>query len=541
MNDKSTAGTIEEVLAEHAASHGDTVFLKDDVAELTYGEADVLATRQANALAGLGVSAGDTVAFYMENSAAQAVTSFAVNRLGAIWSPANSDYRGDWLHSNLSNIESDVLVVDAHLLPRVLELKDIPFKHVIVNGKDAEIGGLSGITTHDYESLAHGADTHPGYKGAESDITGVLWTSGTTGKSKGVMQSNSTFLGWSRRHNDEYRGGVHDGDVFYGCTPMYNSGGWIMNIYPALVSANRATIDAKFSVSNFWDRIRHYGANHVMTLGTMHIYLFQNPARDDDADNPLRTIMMNPVVPQMLKPFMVRFGIDRVFGGYGQSEVMGVTKYHSDMPDLKPGSCGYVTDDAPIETKLLDDDDNEVPVGEPGEICVRPRVPGSVFSGYFRQPDITLQTFRNLWHHTGDLARVDEDGELFFVDRKKDSLRHKGRNTSTFEVEHIARQCPGVAQVAAYGIKLPDFEFEEELMLAVVPADGVTLEPLEVCKFIDENGPYFFVPRYVEIVDQLPMTPTNKIQKFKLRDRGLTESTWDRERDADGWQPTRHR
>ena len=437
-------------------------------------------------------------------------------------------------------MQADVLVVDAHLLPRVTELTDVAYKHIIVNGPlESEVP--AGSMVHDFAML----DEHTPYEHQVAQhfgqTTAVLWTSGTTGKSKGVMQSNHTWLLWSRRHNEVFRGGVHEGERFYGCTPMYNSGGWIMNIYPALVSGLTACIDKKFSVSNFWDRLRFYDANHVMTLGTMHMYLWNAEERDDDADNPLRTLMMNPVVPQILDAFKKRFGVERVFGGFGQSEIMGATTYHSDMKALKPGSCGYVVSDDPVETTLLDDDDRPVAVGEVGEICVRPREPYAVFSGYFNQPEETVRTFRNMWHHTGDLGRIDSDNELFFVDRKKDSVRHKGRNTSTFEVEHIVRQFPGVAQVAAVGVKLAEFEFEEELKVCVVAADGQQIDPFELCKFIDQKAPYFFVPRYVDVLDELPMTPTNKIQKFKLRERGNTAQTWDREAEQRDWKPTRHR
>ena len=538
----STSDSVVGVLADHAERFGDRTFLVDVEQSWTYSEVQNLARCHAGALAELGVGRGDTVAFYLENSARQAIVSLGVNLLGAIWSPANIDYRGEWLASNLKDIRSDVLVVDAHLMPRVAELRDVSFKHVIVNGAEpAEVEALPGATMHsfslldEHEPFAHDVAQHVG------QTTAVLWTSGTTGKSKGVMQSNRTWLLWGRRHNEVYRGGVHEGERFYGCTPMYNSGGWIANVYPALLSGLTACIDKKFSVTDFWDRLRFYGANHAMTLGTMHLYLWNAPPRPDDADNPLRTLLMNPVIPQILDPFLARFGVERVFGGFGQSEIMGVTTYHSAMPGLKPGSCGYVLADDPVETVLLDDEDRPVATGEVGEICVRPREPFAVFSGYFNQPEETLATFKNMWHHTGDLARVDEDNELFFVDRKKDSVRHKGRNTSTFEVEHIVRQFPTVAHVAAIGVKLKELEFEEELKLCVVATEGATIDPMELCAFIDEKAPYFFVPRYIEVLDELPMTPTNKVQKFKLRERGLTPQTWDREIEAPEWKPTRHR
>lgn len=525
---------IPHLLARQAEHAGDDLYLVDDEGvSFTFLEASDTADRYAQALRQLGVQPGDVVALFMENSAEQAVVSFGVNRLGAIWSPVSTDYRGEWLAIMFADMRADVLVVDGSLLPVVAALGSLPFRHVVVSGQPAS--DLSGVTIHDLASFRTAPAIRPDVDLWYGDTNAVLWTSGTTGKSKGVMQSHNVWLAWAQEHNTR-RGGIREGERFYACVPMYNSGGWITNIYPALVEGVPACIDKRFSVSTFWDRIRHYGASHAMTLGTMHLYLFQQPAREDDQDNSLRTLLMNPVIPPIMRPFMERFGIERVWAGFGQSEVMGATSYIS-TTDLKLGSCGYLESEL-VDTALLDDNDEMVAVGETGEICVRPKQPFTLFSGYFNQPEQTLETFRNQWHHTGDLGRLDEDGELFFVDRKKDSTRHKGRNVSSFEVEHIARQFPGVAMVAAYGVKLLELEHEEELMISVVAAEGHEIDPLELCQFIDSKAPYFFVPRYVDIAGELPMTPTQKVQKFKLRERGVTATAWDREKETD-WKPSR--
>lgn len=526
--------TVPSLLARQADTVGDDLYLLDsDGAALTFHQSSELADRYAESLRRLGVTRRDTVALLMENSAAQAVLSFAVNRLGAIWSPVSTDYRGEWLGATFADMHSDVLVVDGALLPVVASLGDLPFKHVVVNG--AAAAALRGVTTHDLASFATTPAVRPDVDLWYGDTNAILWTSGTTGRSKGVMQPHNAWLTWSKDHN-ERRGGIREGERFYACVPMYNSGGWITNIYPALVAGVPACIDKRFSVGNFWDRTRHYGASHVMTLGTMHLYLFQQPAAENDADNPVRTMLHNPVIPQILRPFMDRFGVELVWSGFGQSEVMGATVYTS-ARDLKPGSCGF-PETALVETRLLDDNDEEVARGETGEICVRGKHPFVLYSGYYNDGEQTLAAFRNQWHHSGDLGRIDADGELFFVDRKKDSTRHKGRNISSFEVEHIARQFPGVLMAAAYGVKLSELEHEEELMITVMPAPGSEIDPLEFCKFIDSKAPYFFVPRYVDVAADLPLTPTQKVQKFKLRDRGLTTTTWDREASTD-WRPTR--
>ncbi|MFB1298529.1 AMP-binding protein [Mycobacterium sp. pW049] len=529
-----------EVLRLQADAVGDSTFLVDDNGPLTYSQVDDLADRHASGYADLGIGKGDTVAFLMENSATLATTAFGVNRLGAAWSPVSTEYRGEWLRELLTAVGSRVLVVDRHLLGEVSRAGDLPFEHIVVNGEGdkADTDGLADASIHQLADFA-GNDPHRTHITLDhGETSSVLWTSGTTGRSKGVMQPHAVWTLWAQRHNEVFRGGIRPGESFYYCMPMYNSGGWIMNIMPALITGSQAAIDKRFSASDFWNRLRHFDANHTMTLGTMHVYLFQQDAKPDDADNPLRTLLMNPVIPQLMKPFMERFGIELVASGFGQSEIMGATLYTSDMP-LKVGSSGYTVQDDLVETKLLDNSDEEVAVDEIGEICVRPRVPYTVFSGYLGQPEETMATFRNMWHHTGDLGRRDSDGEIFFVDRKKDSLRHKGRNTSTFEVEHIARQFPGVANAAALGVRVAELQHEEELMVVLLRQPDAYVDPLEFCKFMDERAPYFFVPRYVEVVDELPMTPTNKIQKFILRDRGIGPSTWDRTESAADWQPTR--
>jgi carnitine-CoA ligase len=535
----ATDRILGNVLRSQAEAIGDDAYLVEDGSRLTYAAVDELADRHANAYAGLGIKAGDTVAFLMHNSVDLAVTSFGVNRLGAIWSAVSPEYRGEWLGELLRSVRSTVLVIDGDLWPAVAALPAMPFRHIVVRGPGERVRAEapSSVMIHDFTDLdcsdAARFDVNVHY----GDTSAILWTSGTTGKTKGVMQSHNVWIAYSQRHNEVYRDGLREGERFYGCIPMYNSGGWIMNVYPALISGVQACIDKRFSVSDYWNRLRHFDAHHTILLGTMPLYLAQQPTRDDDADNPLRTAVINPL-PRALSDFMTRFGIERACSGFGQSEIMGATVYRSDWP-LKPGSSGYVRDDDLVETRLLDDDDNPVGDGEVGEICIRPREPFAIFNGYYDEPQKTNEAFRNLWYHTGDLARRDGDGELFFADRKKDSLRHKGRNINSFEVEHIARQYPGVTDVAAVGVRLTDLEHEEELRICLLVSDGATVDPLDFCRFMDANAPYFFVPRYVDVLSDFPLTPTGKVQKFKLREKGIDESTWDRAKDATDWSPTR--
>jgi crotonobetaine/carnitine-CoA ligase len=211
--------------------------------------------------------------------------------------------------------------------------------------------------------------------------------------------------------------------------------------------------------------------------------------------------------------------------GFGMSEIGIVV--HDDLVSRRKGSCGRVLDDI-FEVKLFDDDDNEVAVGEIGEIVVRPKKPTVMMSEYYNMPDKTLEAFRNLWFHTGDYAKTDADGYFYFVDRKKDALRRRGENISSFEVEKVINMHPGVLESAVFAV--PSKLGEDEVMSAVVLKPGTEVPPEELVRFCNERMAYFAVPRYLDFVPELPKTPTNRIEKYRLRQAGITESTWDREK-----------
>jgi carnitine-CoA ligase len=317
------------------------------------------------------------------------------------------------------------------------------------------------------------------------------------------------------------------GDIAYNCLPLYNSAAWVSNIFRALVAGISCAMDPQFSVSNFWDRIRYYGATQTLTLGAMHMFLWNAPPRPDDRDNSLRVAYMIPMPDAIMEPFCQRFGIEKILQGYGQSEMMAfVVRANKPNSTWKPNALGIVLDD--LELKLLDDNGNEVDVNQPGEFCVKPLQPHVIFNGYFDQPEITAGSFNGEWYRTGDLGFKDADGDIFFVDRKKDVIRYKGRSISSLQVEGIAQRHPAIASAAAFGVASDELASEHEIKLDVVLKPGQYLTAEELARFINDNAPYFLVPRYIEFVEQLPYTPTNKIEKYKLRSRGVTLATWDR-------------
>jgi crotonobetaine/carnitine-CoA ligase len=516
---------LGRVLRAQAEKIPDAPFLLAGDERYSYGRANELANRYAAGLAGLGVARGDTVALLMETCPEFALTSFAANKLGAVWVPTNVDYKGAWLRQTLEDSRARVLVADAALLPRVAELgAGLPFERVVVRG--AADGQALGIPLQPLAEFAElpAAEPDPAEL-SYGDTAAVLWTSGTTGRSKGVMQSHNAWLRGAE--SGARNSGVRAGDVLYCCLPMYNSAAWVACVYRALVSGIPVGIDARFSASDFWERCRHYGATMTFTLGAMHIFLWQAPARPDDADHPVRAASMVPLPDELIEPMKQRFGLESIDQGYGQSEVMGLFSRSSDAArSWKPRSLGDPLDG--LEVALLDDDDLPVPEGQVGELCVRPTEPYVIFNGYFHQPEATLRAWRNLWYHTGDLGRCDEDGDWFFVDRKADYIRFKGRNISSFAVEAAVAAHPAVKECAAHGVTSAELESEAELKVVVVLHDGQTLEAEALARFVNDNAPHFFVPRYIEFTDELPHTPTGRVQKYRLRERGVTPATWDR-------------
>lgn len=495
-------------------------FLLSDGGRIDYADAYERAAGYALGLRELGVEAGDRVCLFMAGDPGFVLLSLACNLIGAQWVPVNTDYRGEWLLQTIQDSAPRVLITDGHYLPRVLELDGLPkFALVVRDAVDlpAHAMALDSLPARVPEAFEP-VTAHYG------DVASIMWTSGTTGRSKGVMQSHNAWVRSALSTVETGHMGL--GDVIYNCMPLYNSAAWVAAIYPALLSGAPCAMDPAFSASRFWDRTRHYGATHVFTLGAMHMFLWHAEPRPDDSDNPVRSANMVPMPAEIMQPFRARFGIEAIHQGFGQSEIMLLMRRADDgSREWAPNALGEPAPD--LEVMLADDDGGPVAVGEVGEFCVRPRAPHVIFNGYFNNPQATADAYFGDWFRTGDLGRADSDGNFFFVDRKKDLIRYKGRSVSSMAVEAVARRCPGVADVAAFGVPSAVLDSEHEIMLAVVPAPGFPFDPEALATFINRNAPYFFVPRYIDSIDALPLTPTQKVRKNVLRERGITPTTWD--------------
>ena len=377
------------------------------------------------------------------------------------------------------------------------------------------------IPVTSFEAFFDAPDDPVDVKVYPSDPQNIIYTSGTTGVSKGALGPQKFWIVVAEQLLPLREGGRDD--VFFTFLPLYHMNGQCLTTLTALLAEGQVVLSDKFSATRFWDDIRKYGATQFNYLGAVIPILDKQPEKPGDIDNPVR-IAFGAGCPQpVMDRFEKRFGL-KCMEGFGMTEI-GIP-VHTTLYDRRPGSCGKPL---PIyDIRLFDDDDNEVPAGVPGEIAFRPLEPYTMMLEYYNMPDKTLECCRNLWFHTGDLARRDEDGYLYFVDRKKDALRRRGENISSFEVERAINTHPKVLESAAVAVKSE--LAEDEVKICVVLKPGESLTPEELIVYANDRMPHFAVPRYIEFMDALPKTPTERVQKYLLKEAGVTPSTWDREK-----------
>lgn len=514
--------TLGGLLRLQARRHPDATWLIFGDRRFSFGEADHEVDVYAAGLARLGVRHGDLVGVMLDNGPDFAFSALGLARLGAVMVPVNLALRGRSLHHVLSQSGLTTLVTQSTYWDRVIEVfeETLPLRLGIIDGP---VESRPVPVTEMAEVRSGGPTVSP--EVATTDLWCVMYTSGTTGPSKGAAMTHQYW--YVAPHSVTTDRAIRPDDVFYVCSPMFHAAAWLVQILPALLLGLPVGIDAGFTTSRFWDRLRHYGATQILTMAASHLWLWNEPERADDADNPARVWAPVPLPDDLHQPFMDRFGLEHLWFTYGGTEFMSVSR--SRVGDrMKPGSSGRAREG--VQLCIVDDDDQPLPAGTVGELLVRPTVPHSIFEGYHRMPGATVDAFRNLWYHSGDLARIDADGDVYFIDRKADYLRVRGENVSSFEVESALGEHPDVMEVAAFSVRTAEAEAvqEDEIKVSVVARAGRSVDPAELVAFAGRELPKYAVPRYVEVVTSLPRTETGRVQKHLLRAEGVTSATWDR-------------
>ncbi len=523
-----TAWVLPRILRARAEEHPDRDYLRFGAGEwLSYGEVNARANRIANALLARGLQRGEAVSSLMPNSVDNLVVWFGIQKAGGVQSPVNLAYRGDFLSWVLNLPSSRFLVIgDSHLheLHRVRD--DLPhLQHVIVQATGAAEGPDPAVAWEPLEALyADGHDGDPGVELAWTDDARIMFTSGTTGRSKGAIKQQASDYFSGRTYNEVC--GVTAADTFFSCLPLFHSNAQVLAAYPAMIAGARINFVERYSSSAFWGQVADSEATILNTVSAINYFIWNTPPGDFDRAHRVRRIMAMPAPKDIYEAFQERFGI-RFIEGYGLTET-GMVTYHPPGAPPRPGSCGVATPGFEVSV-VQPGTDLPVPAGDPGEIVVDMKLPNIVMRSYAGMPEKTAEDFRNLKLHTGDLGRLDDEGYLYFLDRVKDYIRRRGENVSSMEVEHVLTSHEHVLEAAAIGVAAGEgASAEDEILACLVARAGCTIDPATLLEWCEERMPYFAVPRYVRVVDHLPKTPTERVRKVELREAGITADTYDR-------------
>jgi crotonobetaine/carnitine-CoA ligase len=511
--------TLPALLEAQALVHPEKVLVQElpTGVKRTYLETRDQAARYAGTLAQSGVEAGDRITIICSNRIEFLDLWLGCGWQGAIAAPINTAVKGLQLEHVLGNSDPKVIVVEDDLLERLdnIEVELPSLERIWVVGDGAN-GKWRGVALEPFPEPSDPIAPHAVHPG---DVFSILYTSGTTGPSKGVMCPHAQFYWYAvntARHLE-----VGEDSVLYTILPMFHVNA-LHTFVQALLCEATYVFGKRFSASNFWREIGASGATVTYLLGAMiHILLKREPS-PEERDHRLRTALCPGISPDLVDVVQERFGFLGL-EGYGSTET---SQTHSNrLFGYVPACMGRPF--PWIEARVVDQDDQELPPGTPGELIFRHSEPFGFASGYWRMPEKTVEAWRNLWFHSGDRVVVDEDGVFHFMDRLKDSIRRRGENISSFEVELALQTHPSVASAAV--VPVPSELGEDEVMAFVVLRQGVATDPVEIIRHLEPRLAYFAIPRFLEFVEVLPQTENGKVKKFELRERGVGRTTWDRE------------
>jgi crotonobetaine/carnitine-CoA ligase len=534
--------TVGRILADKARSNGERIFLKFEGRQFSYAQVDEISNRIANGLVAQGIARGEHIALLMDNRPEMLWLYFALGKVGAVAVPLNTAAKGELLTYYLTQSASTAIILDWHhaeklsgVLPAVPAIVRAFVLDAPADGVDSPDGGGAApgvkagslppsLRVSRYEDLECAPATPVARDIAIGDPFLLLYTSGTTGPSKAVVVPHAFAITYGLQRARHF--GYQPEDVLYTCLPLFHGNALHGACFSALAADATLALSRRFSARNFWREVREHGATQFNLLGAMANILWAQPETPADREHTVRQCTMVPV-PEFGLAFEKRFNLKLTsiyaLSDYGMGAILG-----PGHPPDKLRSAGLPPDE--VSVAILDDEDFELPHGTAGEICLRPNQPWISSLGYFNMPEKSFATVRNQWFHTGDRGYVDADGYLYFVDRKKDAIRRRGENISSWEVEQIISRHPAVAEVAAFPVRAE--LAEDEVMAAVVLNPGASLNEAQLIDFCDRNMAHFMVPRFVEFMAALPKTMTEKVEKFTLVSRAQERlaSIWDRDK-----------
>ncbi|MEJ8567012.1 ATP-dependent acyl-CoA ligase [Elongatibacter sediminis] len=514
------AQTLPRLLQIQAAL-GDKPLITSGGRQMTYADAPAVAARTAGFLTEAGLRPGDRVITLLSNRIELIELWFGLSWAGAVMVPLNTALRGAPLEHAIRTATPKFIVVEKDLLPLIESVPDS------VSGADAifvvdpdeatanaSVGGVKILALRRSETLPEPHPVQP------SDPAAILFTSGTTGPSKGVVCPQAQFYWWGVLTGESL--GIGTEDVVFTTLPMFHTNA-LNALWQAMLAGCTYSFMTRFSASRFWSEARDHGATVTYLLGAIAQILLKQPASATDREHRIR-VALSPATPiEMVEAFRSRFGIELV-EGYGSTETNYI--FSNTIGSCPAGTMGRVQPG--FQVRIVDENDRDLPDGTAGELLVRHEEPYSMATGYFGNAEATVEAWKDLWFRTGDRIYRDADGVYHFLDRIKDAIRRRGENISSWEVENALSLHPDVANAAAVGVKSE--MTEEEVMAFVELKKGTSPTPEALVRFLEDHLAYFAIPRYWNFVTELPMTENGKVKKHVLRDEGVTDRTWDRER-----------
>lgn len=522
--------TLARLLRARAVQFAGKPFLLFGGQSFTYAQAYEESRRIAGGLRAAGVTPGQHVAIMMENRPEVVWLNFALGLIGAVAVPINNASRGDMLAYYLRQSDAAAIVIDETFVERFATAQvDAPLLATVVVCPDAAVPAQAKVSLGSAKTVAWQSivtaqqlpedDPGPAY----SDLLQILYSSGTTGVPKGSMIANATAIRAAHKHVEVY--GYNSDDVMYTCLPMFHGNAVNCTVLPALMAGATVALSRRFSTSKFWREINETGATRTSLLSAMINFLWLKEPSSEERSHRLKTCLVVPA-PEFALEFEERFGVT-ITSLYALGDFGYATMYGPDEPRSKIRSAGRPVPE--VQVVLMDAHDQPTAEGEIGEICLRSNEAWFGRQGYYKLPELWVPSLRNLWLHTGDMGRFDEDGYLYFAGRSKEMIRRRGENISAIQVEDVVRRHPKVADVAVYAVRA---EFlEDEVMASVVSREGCQVDPEELVRFCAPQMAYFMVPRFVEVLAELPMTQTGKVEKYKLREAAelRLRDVWDRD------------
>lgn len=517
MSKLSGSGRVIHGILQQAAEEDPAAPLVTFLEDRTYTRGDLWGAvlHAAGALHRAGVQPGDRVALMITNRIEFLAAWFGTAAAGGVVVPLNTAMRGDVLAHMLNLTEPTVVIAEACFAEQIEEVAiDSSYvKSFVWLGEGARNSGVT------YEEFLHGAAPAEPAPAEPWDLTGIYFTSGTTGPSKGVMWSHN--MGISMSESATFVMGYQPDDVLFTCLPLFHANALFCSFFAAVMHRAHVVVAPRFSASQFWRQVTESQATTVNLLGSMAPILWRQDPDPFEQQHRLRLGLVIPPPLDHYEEFEARFKMKctELYGLTDANIPIGVP-----FGESRPGSCGV-----PIpgfEAMVVDEHDEPVEPGAPGELVVRTTRPWVGQLGYWRMPEATVKAWQNLWFHTGDLVRQDEDGWFYFLDRSKDAIRRFGENISSYEVEQVLISHPAVFEAAVYAV--PSELSEDEVMAAVVLEPGKEATAQDIVAWCEPRLAYFAVPRFIDIRAALPKTQTEKVQKQALRSEGVTPTAFDR-------------